>query len=262
MKKFLFFFLLILIGGFIQAQEKDIKGVIIIDLNDASPEGIYITNSRTKFSTITDLTGSFTIKAEAGDSLLIRSYFYESRRFYLTENLMKNDFIKIHLNLQPIALDEAVLTQKLTGFLDKDAKFSTKYDVVDKLYQELGVNPDASKLRDSSNFTMWQDVSPFYLNVEKLFETMNGDLRRRQNLYAFEGKESKILHIREYFGDEYFIGELDIPKEKIREFIFYSYESSQIPSFYQNGNFFYIMTELAKMAPVYLSRLNAWQPKN
>lgn len=257
----LILFFILTVWNPILAQEKTINGVIIIDLNEASPEGIYITNSRTGNTTITDLTGSFSLMAEAGDSLLIQSAFYESRRFYLTENLMKKDFINIHLNIQPIALDVAVISKKLTGYLDIDARYKPGKDPIADLYKELGVNPDASKLRDSTDFTMWQDVSPFHLNVEKLYDVFSGDLRRRQNLYAFEGKESRILHIREYFGDEYFTGELEIPKEKIREFIFYSYESSQIPLYYENKNFLNIMTELSKMAPVYLSRLNSWNPK-
>lgn len=257
----LILFFILTVWNPILAQEKTINGVIIIDLNEASPEGIYITNSRTGNTTITDLTGSFSLMAEAGDSLLIQSAFYESRRFYLTENLMKKDFINIHLNIQPIALDVAVISKKLTGYLDIDARYKPGKDPIADLYKELGVNPDASKLRDSTDFTMWQDVSPFHLNVEKLYDVFSGDLRRRQNLYAFEGKESRILHIREYFGDEYFMGELEIPKEKIREFIFYSYESSQIPLYYENKNFLNIMTELSKMAPVYLSRLNSWNPK-
>lgn len=257
---FLLFFLLIS-NGIIQAQEKFIKGIIIIDLDDASPEGIYITNSRTQLTAITDLTGSFTLKAEAGDSLLIRSTFYESRRFYLTENLMDKEFINIHLNIQPIALDEAFITQKLTGFLDIDARYKPGKDPIADLYKELGVNPDASKLRDSTNFQMWKDVSPLHLNVEKLYDVFSGDLRRRQNLYAFEGQETKIKHISEYFGENYFVQDLQIPKEKIREFVFFAYESSQIPAYYENGNFLYIMRELSVMAPIYLSRLNSWKPE-
>lgn len=260
MKHFLILFLL---GFLIQlpAQEKNINGVIIIDLDDSSPEGIYITNSRTKLTAITDLTGSFSLRAEAGDSLLIQSAFYESRRFYLTENLMKKDFINIHLNLQPIVLDEAIITQKLTGYLDKDAKYDPKKDVVAKLYKDLGVNPDASKLRDSSNFTMWKDVSPLHLNVDKLYEVFSGDLRRRQNLYTFEGRETRIQSIMAFFGENYFVEDLKIPKEKIREFVFYSYETTQLPAYYENGNFLSIMTELNKIAPVYLSRLNSWRSK-
>jgi len=258
MKKSHIFPIFFLLAQFVSAQEKLVKGVIIIDTEDGSPEGIYVTNSRTRLTSITDLTGSFAIHAVAGDSLLIRSSFYESRRFYLTENLMNKDFVTVHLNLQPIVLDEAIITQKLTGFLDKDAKYNPDKDQIAKLYKELGVNPDASKLRDSTDFTMWKDVSPFHLDVEKLLEVFNGDLRRRQNLYKFEGDEAVIMAIREYFGDNYFIEDLGIPKEKIREFVFFTYESTSIQSHYQSGNYLKIMQVFSRTAPVYLNRLKSW----
>lgn len=240
------------------AQEKFINARIIIDLDEASAEGIYITNSRTKITAITDLTGSFSMRAQVGDSLLIRSTFYEARRFYLSKNLLDKELISIHLNLQPIILGEAIITQKLTGYLEQDVKYSSKTDAIEKLYDELGVNPDASKLRDSTNFTMWKDVTPFSLNVEKLYEAFSGDLRRRKNLYQYEGREYIIENIHQYFGDDYFINDLKIPKEKIREFIFYAYSTSLIPSYYSNGNYLTIMTELSKIAPIYITRLNKW----
>lgn|SRR5690606_32689973 len=256
--KFKLFFLILGFCCLCLAQEQNINGRIIIDLEESSPEGIYITNTRTKLTTKTDLLGGFTIKAQAGDQLLIQSYFYESRKFTITESLMKKDLITIHLNLQPIVLEEAILTPKLTGFLDKDAKYNPHKDQVAKLYKDLGVNPDASKLRDSSNFTMWKDISPLHLNVEKLLEVMTGDLRRRQNLYEYEGKEEKIKQIQAFFGDDYFVLDLEIPREKIREFIFYSFETTSIPTYLENKNFLSIMTELQKKAPEYLKRLKSW----
>lgn len=262
MKKFLYLisFLLIPIGIF--AQEKLMIGRIIIDLDDSSPEGIYITNSRTKFTSITDITGSFAIHAAAGDSLLIRSAFYESRKFYLKESLLDNELLTIHLNMQPIALDEAVITTKLTGILEKDAKYSSKHDPVAELYKELGVNPDVKPRRDATNFTMWKDVSPLHLNVEKLADIISGDLRRRQNLFAYEDKEAALTEIREYFGDNYFTQDLDIPHEKIREFIFFAYETSFISQYHRVNNYFKIMEELNKVREVYLQRLNAQNKTN
>jgi hypothetical protein len=253
---FSFFFLISLLVG---AQEKNIVGRIIIDLDDSSPEGIYITNSRTNITAITDLTGSFSMRVQAGDDLLIRSTFYESRKFLITEPLLTKELITIHLSLQTILLDEAVITKKLTGYLEVDAKYSGKKDVITKLYEDLGVNPDASKLRDSTKFTFGKDISLLHLNVEKALEAMTGDLRRRQNLYAFEGKELVIQEIQDFFGEEYFINDLEIPKEKIREFVYYSYETSiQIQTSHQSKNYLTIMTELQKMAPIYLTRLKNW----
>ena len=252
------FSIIFMLTQFVSAQEKLMKGIIIIDTEDGSPEDIYVTNSRTKLTSITDITGSFAIHAEAGDSLLIRSTFYESRRFYITEKLFKKETLTIHLNLQPIALDEAVITQKLTGFLDKDAKYNPQKDQIANLYKELGVNLDASKLRDSSNFKFGQDISITSLNVEKMLEVFNGDLRRRQNLFKYEGDESIIIAIREYFGDDYFTDDLGIPREKIREFIFYTYNSTSVKLSYEENNFLKIMQIFSETAPLYVKRLKSW----
>lgn len=251
---------LMAVSGF--SQEKLIQGRIIVDFDEEDLEETYITNTRSKFTTITDKTGRFSIKAQAGDSLLIRSPYYESRRFLITENLMDKKLVTIHLNLQSIVLDAAVLSQKLTGYLDKDARYKSEKDVVAKLHLELGINPDASKLRDSSNFTLGKDIGFTHMNVEKLLEVFTGDLRRRQNLYEYEGRENKIEHIQEYFGEGYFVNDLRIPKEKIRDFVFFAYGSSDtIPALYENKNFLAMMLELNKMATQYLSRLKPWYVK-
>ena len=242
-------------------QEKTIKGLIVIDFEDSSAEGIYVTNSRTKITTVTDLTGSFSIRAAEGDDLLIRSFIYESRRFIITESLMKNDVIKIHLSLQPIVLEEAIITPKLTGYLDKDVKYDLSKDQLAKLYKELGFNPDVSKLRDSTSLSFWKDYSPLHFNVERVLESITGDLRRRQSLYAFEGREAIIEQIQKYFGKDYFIEDLKIPEEKIRDFVFYSYESSQIPHLYTHQNYLGMMIEFNRLAPTYLTRLKSWHLK-
>lgn len=257
MSKILYFISFLLIPMGIFAQEKLINGRIIIDLDDSSPEGIYITNSRTNFTSLTDITGSFAIHVQAGDSLRIRSAFYESRRFYMKESLMNNELLTIHLNMQPIALDEAVITTKLTGILEKDAKYSSKHDPVAELYKEMGINPDVKPRRDATDFTMWKDVSPLHLNVEKLTDVISGNLRRRQNLFAYEDKEAVLTEIREYFGDDYFTQDLDIPQEKIREFIFFSYETTFISQHHKVNNYFKIMEELMKVKPIYLKRLSS-----
>ena len=261
MRHFLFTLLFLSFFSLSFGQEKTIKGLIVIDFEESYAEGIYVTNSRTKITTVTDLTGSFSIRAAVGDDLLIRSFMYESRRFTLTENVMNNDDIKIHLSLQPVILEEAVISPKLTGYLDKDVKYDLSKDQLAKLYKELGFNPDVSKLRDSTSLSFWKDYSPLHFNVERVFESITGDLRRRQNLYAFEGREAIIEHIQKYFGKDYFVNDLNIPEEKIRDFVFYSYGSSQIPQFYSNQNYLSIMIEFNRLAPIYLSRLNSWQRK-
>lgn len=260
MRILLTFFVLSAIYSTAHAQEKLIKGRIIIDIEEESAEGIFITNSRTLITTVTDLTGSFSMYAMETDVLLIRSYIYESRKFTLTKNIMDKGKVNIHLNLQPIVLEEAILTQKLTGYLDKDVKYDPSKDKIAKLYKELGFDPDAGKERDSTAMKPWNEYKPLSLNVEGLFGAITGDTRRKRNLYEFEDKEERIQNIKEYFGENYFTDDLNIPREKIREFIYFSFETTTIPTHYVNGDYFSIMVDLGISARTYLKRISVWMP--
>lgn len=255
MRYFLIFFCLFIFSN-IQAQEKLLTGRIIIDIDDESAEGIYITNKTTKITTITDLTGSFRIHGEAGDELLIQSYLYESRKFIITQSVMDKGFVNIHLNLQPIVLEEAVIMQKLTGYLDIDAKYDTK-EKVTKLKKDLGL-PLKDKQKDSVDMRPWNEYTPFTLNVEGILGAITGDTRRKRNLYYYEDKEERIVNIKDYFGETYFVNDLKIPKEKIRDFLFYAFETSKIPEYYTSGNYLSIMVELSKASKVYQKRLDSW----
>lgn len=262
MKIYLLIFGLFLNFNFVFGQEKLITGRIIIDLEDSSPEGIYITNSRTQYTSITDLTGTFSIKAEAGDSLLIRSYFYESRRFYLSETLINKSLIYIHLNLQPIALDEAIIRPKLTGYLEEDVKYNAGPDPIKELYASLGINPDVKPRRDASGFQMWKDVSPLNLNVEKFLDVLTGDLRKRQNLFNYEDREEILTKINSFFGEDYFVKDLEIPKEKIHEFLFFTYETTSLRYNYDSNNYLKMMENFSNSSKTYLKRLRPTTPIN
>lgn len=254
---FIFSFLILSLSkGY--GQERLIHGLIILDVDEPIIEKIHVTNSRTQLTSFTDLTGSFSMRAMVGDILYIRSSLYESRQFLLTEALINKSVINIHLNLQPVLLEEAVISPKLSGYLDKDVRYSPDKDRLAKLYRNLGFNPDVSNLRDTTPLEFWKDFSPTHFNVERVFEAISGDLRRRQSLYKHESKQNKINGIHSYFGDNYFVQDLNIPKEKISDFLTYSYDSSTIPLHYSKGNYFSIMIELNRLAPIFLSRLNTW----
>lgn len=240
----------------VQSQERLINGRIVIDLDEGSAEGIYITNKRTNFTVITDLTGGFKIHALADDELLIQSYMYESRKFIITQSILDKNFVSIHLNLQPIVLEEALITQKLTGYLDKDAKYDPK-EKITKLKRDLGL-PIKERQKDSVDMRPWNEYTPFTLNVEGIIGAITGHTRRMRNLYYYEDKEERINQIKDYFGENYFVADLKIPNEKIRDFLFYAFETTKIPEHYTNGNYLSIMVELNKSSKIYLKRLSTW----
>src|SRR5690625_5382270 len=95
-------------------------------------------------------------------------------------------------------------------------------------------NKDAVAMIDTTNFQFGKDISLLHLNVEKVIDSFTGDLRRRKNLHAFEGRQNKINEIKNYFGVNYFIEDLNIPEEKINDFILYAYGNSTISQMYRS----------------------------
>ncbi len=258
MRSLLVLFLFLISCALSFSQEKMIEGRIVIDVDDETPEGIMITNSRTQITSITDLTGSFSLRVQENDELIIRSALFESRNFIIRKSMMDKALIQIHLNYQPVILDEAVITEKLTGYLDKDVKYKPSKDVIAKLYKDIGINPDNGKLRDSTALKPWKEQMPFTLNVEGIFGAITGDTRRKRNLYEFEDKDKRIHNIKDYLGDNYFVDDLNIPQEKIIDFIYYSFDNSSIPTYYEKGDYLSIMVELNITSKNYLNRLEKW----
>ena len=70
-----------LLSSQVLAQEKYLNGMIVVDFNDDYPQGVVITNKRTKVYSISDITGSFKVHAQVGDTLLFQAPFLVDRKF-------------------------------------------------------------------------------------------------------------------------------------------------------------------------------------
>ena len=221
MKPF-FTFLLIIIAQISFSQDKWIQGNIIIDNSDDNAEGIYITNLRTKHTTLSNFAGTFFIQAQVNDTLKFQSDWYENRIVVLKQNLYIKPSIVIHLAPQVIQLKTAYIGQKLTGILEKDVKNGKKQDVITNLYKSLGVNPDLKPIKDTSALKaglLSGDISLTRLDIGRMYDVFTGKAKQRKNLIDYETKYDKITKIKNYFGNDYFTNDLKIPSYKIRDFI-------------------------------------------
>ena len=72
MKKYLLFFLLLVIGSVIYAQDRTITGVVVDENGEPMP-GVSVVIKGTTNGTVTDLDGKFTITAPIG-SILVFSF--------------------------------------------------------------------------------------------------------------------------------------------------------------------------------------------
>ena len=263
--KSLFTILILLFSQFIFAQEKWIQGNIIIDDSDDTAEGIYVTNLRTNHTTISNFTGTFLIQAQVNDTLKIQSDWYENRLIILKPNLFSKPTIVVHLAVQTIQLNTAFIGQKLTGILEKDVKNGKKQDVVTNLYKSLGVNPDIKPIKDTSSLKaglLSGDITLTRLDVGRLYDVFTGKAKQRKALIYYESKYDKITKIKNYFGEDYFINDLKIPKFKIRDFIDNALTNTESKIELNDVNYFKLLQLFNSYSKIYLDFLYGKVPNN
>ncbi len=257
--------LILLFSTFIFAQEKWVQGNIIIDDSDDTAEGIYITNLRTNHTTISNFTGTFLIQAKVNDTLKIQSDWYENRLIILRPNLFNKQSIVVHLAVQTIQLNTAFIGPKLTGILEKDVKNGKKVDVVTKLYKSLGVNPDLKPIKDTSSLKaglLSGDISLTRLDIGRLYDVFSGKAKQRKALIDYEDKFDKITKIKNYFGEDYFTKDLQIPKFKIRDFIENALTNTGSTIELNDVNYFKLLQLFNSYSKIYLDYLYGIVPNN
>lgn len=257
MKPLLTYFIL-LFSPLIFAQEKWIQGNIIIDNSEDTAEGIYVTNLRTKHTTISNFTGTFFIEAKVNDTLKIQSDWYENRSIILKPNLFNKTSIIVHLAVETIQLQTALIGQKLTGILEKDTKNGKKQDVITNLYKSLGVNPDLKPIKDTSSIKAGLfsgDITLTRLDVGRLYDVFSGKAKQRKALIDYEDRYDKITKIKNYFGEDYFTKDLKIPSFKVRDFINNALANNGNNMQLNDVNYFKLLQLFNSYSKVYLGYL-------
>ena len=114
MKKYLLFFLLLLIGSVIYAQDRTITGVVVDENGEPMP-GVSVVIKGTTNGTVTDLDGKFTITAPIGSILVFSFVGYQTMEVRITKDtgaikvIMRSDSQQLDYifeNLYPLTISK------------------------------------------------------------------------------------------------------------------------------------------------------------
>ena len=255
--KSIYFIIFLLFPFWLSAQEKLIQGLIIIDLDDASPEGIVVKNSRTKNCVISDESGKIRISVILNDILYFSSELYENNQVLITEEILNKGTFQIYLEPKIIELNQANLGFQLTGDLERDVKNTTRKDSISIIYKNLGIqekdvpppNPNGQTVE------MFKATDVITLKIGKIIGELNGYNRRQRNKYAYDAEQNKLEEIQKYFGNDYLTDELKIPFNKIKEFIFFVNGTTEILKEIKDNDFPEAEKIMKEKAEIYLLRL-------
>lgn len=134
------FFLLMLVGFLVSAQENQlVKGVVLNAQNNFPLSNVSVVNLSTITGTSTNESGQFSIYASVGDTLYFTRLAYENIQIKVTNDWIKYGEVKIKLTEVGIALEEVIIKPvQLTGYIEIDAKNVPVYK--DFRYSISGLN--------------------------------------------------------------------------------------------------------------------------
>lgn len=251
-----------LLSSQVLAQEKYLNGMIVVDFNDDYPQGVVITNKRTKVYSVSDITGSFKVHAQVGDTLLFQAPFLVDRKFVVRESTFDLKPFVIHMNYEVITLQDVIARPPLTGDLRKDMKSVKVHDDVERIYANLGIDIRTLDMKPKERK---EDVLgklgpipiPTSLNVEALYKSITGYYRKMENLNQFEKLDKRLVDVQEYLGNKYFVEVLEIPEADIRGFLLYTYDHSngEYESYYLQEDYLSFARLFKEKAPIFKRRL-------
>ncbi len=190
------------------SQEKTISGQIIADSNPV--EGINITNTKSKISTVSNNNGNFSITVKQGDILSFSAANYEPLRKYIN----KQEFVfgSIVINMVPLTIEL------------KEVIVNTHPEIT---AENLGIIP-RGQIKLTSAERKLATATSSVMSIDGLINSISGRTKKLKKALAVEKKEFLIVKLENLFEDKYYIETLKIPEDQIRSFQFYCVEDADL----------------------------------
>ena len=256
MNKFLYILFFSLISVFSLAQSNLITGKVVIDdgiVGQDIVENILITNETTNAKAFTNSKGMFSIKASVGDELIFTHDFYKKRSIKITADILAKGMLTIHLNIETIELAEARINT-----LDKNFKnnIKLKYDKVDDLYKglNLGIDPNLRFRKINPNMTSTINNNGL-LDPSLWIATISGQKKKDKKQDQYFKRIDKIKELENYFTKTYFVESLNIPENKVSDYVTYCYHNFGLEKLIKENKYDKITEILEDQASKYLEMI-------
>lgn len=245
-KPFTFLFLLLSVG-LSQAQDDErhlLRGQVLYRNSNVPNENVI--NSTAELATITDDQGHFAIPVKVGDQLVFTSLTYQLEYVEITEAILENNRLVVEVNEKVTELDEVVISP------ENQERF---IQLKNEEFKGYAYETDPST--EVENIALDQTVKGMehglnFVNIFKALASLGAeqDSVQRQRLQV-----SEVL--RQVYDDRFFVEDLDIPQDKIEDFLFYIDEKTPAYSLLLRDNEFQLIEFLVTESKTYLKQMNA-----
>jgi hypothetical protein len=243
-KKLLFLLVLFTtVSGFSQDDTRQPLSGSVIYMNIGVPNENVI-NETAERATITNDQGLFRINVKVGDQLVFTAVNYNIKVVTVTEEILANNRLVVEVNEKVTELDEVVITP------EQQERFLA---VKNQEFKEFEYEIDRGTRVDNIAMTDAEKGMQDGLNFVNIFRA----IFKSQNENVEEGPKLKLSEVlRQVYDDSFFVVDLNIPQDKINEFLFYCDDKMPVQSLLKKENEFQLIDALVNNSKSFLKGLD------
>ena len=235
----------------VSAQERVLLQGKITNTKDV--EGIHILNRSSRYNSVTDLYGNFSITVKEMDTLVFSSVHYSPLEVQITAEIVERGLLIVTLKELVNELDEVILGPDLSGSLQADVE---KIEVKDPInFQDLGI-PGFTGTPEEKIVPLTTAFFPTSVNIEAVYKHLSGYYRKLRLRRKWDAENRAVAVLIDYYTISFFSEAYDIPEERLYDFVLFCVESTRIEQDFYSGHYEGVLKTFKFKSKVYLARMN------
>lgn len=228
-------------------SQTTIKGKVVV--KEQSAEGIHVLNLVSEKTTITNEKGEFKVEVQEDDLIVFSAVHLNYWRKSISENDLKNGFIEVEMTTKEQILEEVVVTE-YTKINAQDLGIIN--------YKPKEYTPAERKLRPTKmTKTDWIGVLTGKIPLDPLLYWVTGRTKILKGELEIEKKELLLKKLNEWYENEFYINQLNIPKEYTEGFKVFTIYDEEFKTYLNTNDTVNGSLCISRLANEFLTYLNS-----
>ncbi|MDT0556540.1 carboxypeptidase-like regulatory domain-containing protein [Patiriisocius hiemis] len=221
--------------------------------NETDVEGIHVLNTSSRYNTVTNENGNFSIKVSKVDTLFVSSVKYQPKQVVITQEIFEKEILIITLEELVNELDEVVLGPNLTGNIETDLKKIKTKDAIN--FDDVGIPGFKGVPEEKIPTVIGQTIGPTHVNIEALYKHLSGYYKKLKTRRKWEAQNQDASKILNFYTHQFFVEAYDIPENRLYDFMLFCIETSTLQKDFKKENYTSVIAIFDKKSKAYNSRL-------
>lgn len=247
--------LIFFVSAWASAQSELINGNVT---NSQEIEGIHILNTTSRYNSITDEYGNFSIRAARNDTLLFSSVKYFPKKVVVSEEIFEKGVLTVTLQELINELDEVILGHNLSGNISSDLKVIKTEKPLD--FEDVGI-PGFKGKPEEKIVPVAMAFFPTNVNLEAAYKYISGYYRKLKLQRKWESQNYSVAQMIGFYSQSFFFEAYAIPENRLYDFLLFCVETTSVQSDFNSKNYARVLEIFKEQSTVYLARINTEERK-